>query len=116
FIVNMHHIVSDGWSLVLFFEELSAIYDGFSGGQESPLREVPIQYFDYSSWQREWLQGELLQKQVAYWKNQLGNEIPVLELPTDRPRPPVQTFNGAREWLVLSEQLTAAVLTLAQRE
>ena len=116
FIVNMHHIVSDGWSLVLFFEELSAIYAAFSAGQESPLREAPIQYFDYSAWQREWLQGELLQKQVSYWKNQLGNEIPVLELPTDRPRPQVQTFNGAREWLVLSEQLTAAVLALAQRE
>ena len=115
FIVNMHHIVSDGWSLVLFFEELSAIYDAFSAWRESPLREVPIQYFDYSAWQREWLQGELLQKQVAYWKNQLGNEIPVMELPTDRPRPGVQTFNGAREWLVLSEQLTSAVLALTQR-
>jgi amino acid adenylation domain-containing protein len=116
FIVNMHHIVSDGWSLVLFFEELSAIYEAFARGQQSPLREVPIQYFDYSAWQREWLQGEVLHKQVAYWKNQLGNEIPVLDLPTDRPRPSVQTFNGAREWLVLPEDLTASILALAQRE
>jgi amino acid adenylation domain-containing protein len=116
FIVNMHHIVSDGWSLVLFFEELSTIYDAFSRGQQSPLREVPVQYFDYSAWQREWLQGEVLQKQVAYWRNQLGGELPVLELPTDRPRPAVQTFCGAREWLVLSEELTASVLALGQRE
>jgi amino acid adenylation domain-containing protein len=116
FILNLHHIVSDGWSLVLFFNELSAIYDAFARGERSPLADVPIQYFDYSAWQREWLQGEVLQNQIAYWKNQLGGELPVLDLPTDRARPAVQTFNGAREWLVLSEQLTASVLTLAQRE
>jgi amino acid adenylation domain-containing protein len=116
FLVNMHHIVSDGWSLVLFFNELSTIYDAFARGAHSPLTDVTVRYFDYSAWQREWLQGEVLQKQVAYWKNQLGGDLPILELPTDRPRPAVQTFNGDREWLVLSEQLTASVLALAQRE
>ena len=116
FLVNMHHIVSDGWSLVLFFEELSAIYNAFSRGEQSPLAKVLVQYADYVAWQREWLQGEVLQKQVTYWKNQLSGELPVLELPTDRPRPSVQTFNGAREWLVLSEQLTASVLALGKRQ
>ena len=116
FLVNMHHIVSDGWSLVLFFQELSAIYDAFSRGEQSPLADVAVQYADYAVWQREWLQGETLQKQLNYWKKQLGGELPLLELPTDRPRPAVQTFNGAREWLSLSEQLTDSVLALSQRE
>jgi amino acid adenylation domain-containing protein len=116
FLVNMHHIVSDGWSLVLFFRELSAIYGAFSRGEQSPLAEVPIQYADYAAWQREWLQGSVLQKQLSYWKDQLCGELPVLDLPTDRPRPEVQTFKGAREWLVLSEPLTASVLALGQRE
>jgi amino acid adenylation domain-containing protein len=116
FLVVMHHIVSDGWSLVLFFQELSAIYDAFSRGEQSPLAGIPIQYADYAAWQREWLQGELVEKQLSYWQKQLGGELPILELPTDRPRPAVRTFNGAREWLVLSEQLTDSVMALAQRE
>ncbi|MGH9932577.1 MAG: non-ribosomal peptide synthetase, partial [Pyrinomonadaceae bacterium] len=116
FLVVMHHIVSDGWSLSLFFQELSAIYDAFSRGEESPLAELAVQYADYATWQREWLQGETLQTQLNYWKQQLGGELPVLELPSDRPRPAVQTFNGAREWLVLPEQLTESLLALGQRE
>ena len=116
FLVVMHHIVSDGWSLGLFFQELSAIYDAFARGQQSPLSALPIQYADYAAWQREWLQGDLLQKQLSYWKEKLAGELPVLDLPTDRPRPEVQTFRGAREWLVLSENLTASITTLGQRE
>jgi amino acid adenylation domain-containing protein len=116
FLVVMHHIVSDGWSLVLFFQELSAIYEAFARGEESPLSERNIQYADYAAWQRDWLSGDVLQTQLTYWKKQLGGELPVLELPTDRPRPAVQTFNGAREWLVLPEALTAAVLALSRRE
>jgi amino acid adenylation domain-containing protein len=116
FLVVMHHIVSDGWSLVLFFQELTAIYDAFSRGEQSPLPDTTIQYADYAAWQREWLQGELLQKQLSYWTEQLDGELPVLELPTDRPRPAVQTFNGAREWLVFPEPLTESILALAQRE
>jgi amino acid adenylation domain-containing protein len=115
-LVVMHHIVSDGWSLVLFFQELSAIYGAFSCGDESPLAGLSIQYGDYASWQREWLRGEVLQKQLSYWKEQLGGELPVLELPTDRPRPAVQTFRGAREWLVLPEELTSSLMALSQRE
>jgi amino acid adenylation domain-containing protein len=116
FLVVMHHIVSDGWSLVLFFRELSAIYEAFSCGKPCPLAEVAIQYADYAAWQREWLQGNVLQAQLTYWKKQLDGELPILELPTDRPRPAVQTFNGAREWLVLSEELTESIMALGQRE
>lgn len=116
FLVVMHHIVSDGWSLVLFFQELSAIYEAFSRGEESPLPKLEIQYADYAAWQRDWLQGDVLQTQLNYWLAKLGGEVPALELPTDRSRPAVQTFSGAREWLVLPEALTDAVLALSQRE
>ena len=116
FLLVMHHIVSDGWSLVLFFQELSVIYDAFSRGAQSPLPKLPIQYADYAAWQREWLQGELLQKQLSYWKEKLAGKLPVLDLHTDRARPAVQTFRGAREWLVLSENLTSALMALGRRE
>jgi len=116
FQVNMHHIVSDGWSLVLFFNELSAVYESFTRAAESPLNENAIQYADYAAWQRDWLQGAELQKQLSYWTGQLGGPLPVLDLPVDRPRPAVQTFNGAREWLELSEQLTSSLIALAQNE
>ncbi len=116
FMVVMHHIVSDGWSLGLFFQELSAIHDAFARSQQSPLTELPIQYADYAAWQREWLKGDLLQKQLSYWKEKLAGELPVLDLPTDRPRPAVQTFRGAREWLVFSEDLTSSITALGRRE
>ena len=116
FLLTMHHIVSDGWSIVLFFKELSALYQAFSNDKASPLSELPIQYTDYAAWQREWLRGEVLEQQLSYWKNQLGGELPVLEMPTDRPRPRVQTYPGARATLVLSEELTRALTALSQRE
>jgi amino acid adenylation domain-containing protein len=116
FLVVIHHIVSDGWSLVLFFQELTAIYEAFAHGEESPLPELKIQYADYAAWQRDWLSGDVLQTQLSYWVKKLGGEVPALELPTDRPRPAVQTFNGAREWLVLPESLTEAIQDLSRRE
>ena len=79
-----HHIASDGWSSGIFSRELAAIYTALSQGRPNPLGELPVQYADYSLWQREWLQGEVLEKQLAYWKEQL-KDIPVLELPMDRP-------------------------------
>ncbi len=112
----MHHITSDGWSLVLFFKELSAIYAANSRGEQSPLPDLEVQYADYTAWQREWLQGDVLDRQLSYWTRQLGGELPVLQLPADRPRPAVQTFNGVREWLVLSGPLTTSLLALSQRE
>ena len=116
FLITMHHICSDGWSLVLLFEELSELYAAFSRGLQSPLKELPIQYADYAAWQREWLQGDVLEKQLEYWRVKLGGELPVLDLPTDRPRPAVQTYNGACMLLPLSEQHTAALETLSRRE
>jgi amino acid adenylation domain-containing protein len=116
FLVVMHHIVSDGWSLVIFFRELSALYQAFTRDEQSPLAENVVQYADYAAWQRDWLQGELLQKQLAYWQERLSGALPILELPADRPRPAVQTFNGAREWLSLSEELTGSLQALVQRE
>jgi amino acid adenylation domain-containing protein len=116
FLITMHHICSDGWSLVLFFEELSELYKAFSSGSQSPLEELSIQYSDYVGWQREWLPGEVLKKQLGYWKEKLGGELPVLNLPTDRPRPMVQTYNGARVLLALSEQHTAALETFSRHE
>jgi amino acid adenylation domain-containing protein len=116
FLLTMHHIISDGWSLLLFFQELSTLYDAFSQGERSPLEDLPIQYADYAAWQRQWLQGEVLEKQLAYWRKQLGGNLPVLELATDRPRPAVQTYAGARSTLILSEQLTGDLAALSQRE
>ena len=116
FLLTMHHIVSDGWSIVLFFKELSALYQAFLNGKASPLGELRVQYTDYALWQREWLCGDLLEQQLSYWRNQLGGELPVLELPADRPRPAVQTYPGGRVTLTLPPELTQAVSALSQRE
>jgi hypothetical protein len=89
-----HHIVSDGWSLAVLARELSTLYGAFSAGQPAPLPELPIQYADYAEWQRRWLQGEALDAQLAYWKQQLSGRLPVLELPADRPRPAEQGLDG----------------------
>jgi amino acid adenylation domain-containing protein len=116
FLLTMHHIVSDGWSIVLFFQELSALYQAFSNGKPSPLVEPSIQYSDYAAWQRDWLRGEVLEQQLSYWKKQLGGELPVLELPADHPRPPVQTYPGARATLMLSREKTDALIAFSRSE
>jgi len=103
FILTMHHIVSDAWSLGVFFRELLSLYEAFSQGEPSPLPELPIQYADFAVWQREWLQNNVLDQQLSYWKEQLAGAPPVLELPTDRPRPAVQTFPGAYQSLAFSD-------------
>ena len=86
--VTMHHAVSDGWSIGILIRELSALYQSFLLGQPSPLPELAIQYADYAVWQRNWLEGAVLEAQLDYWTRQLAG-VPDLELPTDRPRPPV---------------------------
>ena len=86
-LLTMHHIVSDGWSMGVFNRELETLYKTFCVGQSSPLADLPVQYADFAAWQREWLQGEILEEQLAYWRERLGDDPPVLELPTDRPRP-----------------------------
>jgi hypothetical protein len=93
---TMHHIISDGWSMSVLIREVAALYEGFIGDAPPSLPSLPIQYADFSVWQQDWLQGEALEKQLGYWKEQLGGKLPVLKLPTARPRPAVQTFNGAR--------------------
>jgi len=112
-LLTMHHIVSDGWSIGVLLRELGVLYTAFATGQPSPLAELPLQYADFAQWQRQWLQGEVLSTQLAYWRQQLDN-LPVLELPTDRPRPAVQSYQGATQYLSLSLELTQALESVSQ--
>jgi amino acid adenylation domain-containing protein len=114
-LISMHHVVSDGWSMGVFWREFGALYRAFSRGETSPLAELPIQYADYALWQRQWLTGEVLEEQLSYWKGQLA-DMGALELPTDHPRPAVQSHRGARQELVLPESLTRALNELSRRE
>ncbi len=116
-LLNFHHIAFDWWSYGVFGEELAALYDAFLQGRKaSPLPELAIQYVDFAAWQRQWLQGEILQKEVNYWRERLTGSLPVLELPADRPRPAVQSYNGSICCSVLSRKLTDALTILSQRE
>jgi hypothetical protein len=114
--INLHHAITDRWSATIVEEELAALYDAFSKGEPSPLSEMPIQFPDFAAWQRQWLQGETLEAQSAYWRQQLAGAPMVLELPTDRPRPPVQQFRGAREHILIPNSLLASLKSLAQGE
>ena len=113
--LNMHHIVSDGWSIGVLIQELGALYTAFASEKPSPLPPLSIQYADFAKWQREWLQGEVLETQLAYWRQQL-NGISMLNLPADRPRPAIQSHRGKRQFLQLPKQLSEALETLSQRE
>jgi amino acid adenylation domain-containing protein/non-ribosomal peptide synthase protein (TIGR01720 family) len=112
----MHHIVSDGWSIGVFVAELTALYNAYAQGQPSPLSPLPIQYTDFALWQREWLQGEVLQSQLSYWQASLADAPPLLALPTDRPRPAVQTYQGAHQEFALSAELTQKLTILSQEQ
>jgi aspartate racemase len=96
-LLTVHHIVFDGWSLGVFLRELAEFYQAFSSNRLPLLSPLPIQYADFAAWQRQQLQGEILETQLAYWKQQLSGSLPILNLPTDFPRPAVQTFQGARQ-------------------
>jgi amino acid adenylation domain-containing protein len=113
--LNMHHIVSDGWSMGVLVREVAALYAAFSQGLPSPLPELPLQYADYAVWQRQWLQGDVLEAQLAYWSRHLTGAAP-LQLPIDKPRPPVQTFRGAFVPVHLPSTLAQALKALCQRE
>jgi amino acid adenylation domain-containing protein len=115
-LLTMHHIISDGWSFSVFARELAELYEAYATGSESPLAELSLQYSDYSSWQRQWLQGDVLDTQVSYWKRQLENAPQGTELPLDHPRPPVRTFRGAHESLFLPADLVSALKDLSRRE
>jgi amino acid adenylation domain-containing protein len=115
-VLMMHHIIGDVWSIRVIMRELAALYEAYSKGQSSPLPELPIQYADYSIWQRDWLQGEVLQSQLAYWEQKLAGMPEELELPTDYPRPPVQSVWGARHFLNIHRELADASRNLGRAE
>ena len=112
---TIHHIISDGWSSGVFARELTMLYGGQISGKPLALPPLPLQYADYALWQRQWLQGEVLQQELDYWKAQLS-EAPVLALRTDHPRPALQTYHGARELLSIPASLHTALMTVCQRE
>jgi len=114
--LTMHHIVSDGWSGGVLFRELGTLYKDFSEGKPARLPELPIQYADYAIWQRQWLQGEVLEEQLSYWREQLGGELPQLELPTDRPRSAVPSDGGAYRFVKFPERITEGLEALSKRE
>jgi surfactin family lipopeptide synthetase A len=115
--LTLHQIIFDGVSLYqVFLTELHALYEAFSSGKPSPLPDLPIQYADFAAWQRQWLQGDMLADQLAYWKQQLAGAPAALALPTDRPPPPVQTYRGAMRPFALSKRLTAAIKALSRQE
>ena len=110
-----HHIVHDGWSAGVLFRELSVLYAAFCRGNPSPLPELATQYRDFALWQRHWLQGKILAKQLHYWKQQL-DDLPILQLPTDRPRSVAQSSRGGCQWFVLRQTLSQSLKTLSHRE
>jgi amino acid adenylation domain-containing protein len=115
-LVDIHHIAFDGWSFRVLLQELSTLYKAFLKDQTSPLPELSIQYADFAAWQQQWLQGEVLQVQLDYWKKKLAGELPVLELPTDRPRPAVQSYNGENISFAFSKRLADRLKALSQQE
>ncbi len=114
--LTMHHIISDGWSVGVLIRELAAFYTGYLSNQSVLLPELPIQYADYATWQHQWLQGEVLERQLAYWKEKLKSSPASLELFTDRPRPAYQTANGASLWFELPERLSKGLVVLSLSE
>ncbi|ABA25091.1 Amino acid adenylation (plasmid) [Trichormus variabilis ATCC 29413] len=115
-LLTIHHIIADGWSIDVLIREVMVLYEAFCSGQPSPLAELPIQYADFAFWQSQYLQGEVLANQLAFRREKLGHHPPALELPTDRPRPAIQTFRGATQSFSLSAEVTQALKTLSQTE
>ncbi|HEY9856591.1 MAG TPA: amino acid adenylation domain-containing protein [Stenomitos sp.] len=116
FLFNMHHIVSDGWSMGVLVDELVSLYSAFSQGRPSTLPELPIQYADFAHWQQHYLQGEVLDQQVTYWKERLQDAPSLLELPTDRPRPAIRGTQGATKAFRLSKALADKLQDLSRKE
>ncbi|MEH1778675.1 MAG: amino acid adenylation domain-containing protein [Nostoc sp.] len=116
FLLNLHHILCDDWSLSVLFEELSTLYPAFSTGNPSPLSDLAIQYADFAAWQRQWLQGEILDNQLAYWQQHLSGSLPILELPTDYPRPLEPRYQGSRQSVLIPKSVTDALNVLSRQE
>ncbi len=115
-LLTMHHIISDLWSMAILIRELADFYAAFCQGKSLTLPDLPIQYADFAVWQREWMQGKVLETQLAYWKQQLQNAPTKLELPTDKPRPLQPTYTGTTQSFQLPKDLSDAVKLLSQRE
>ncbi|ACC81846.1 condensation domain-containing protein [Nostoc punctiforme] len=113
---TIHHIVSDGWSMGVFVQELATLYEVFCAGKPSPLSELPIQYADFAIWQKQWLQGEVLEAQLSYWKKQLGSNLPILQLPTVRPRAEVKTSPCATQFFNIPSNLSQQLQALTRQE
>jgi amino acid adenylation domain-containing protein len=113
---TMHHIISDAWSMGILIREVATLYEAYRRGARSPLEELPIQYADFAHWQREWLAGETLAAQLSYWREQLADSPALLELPTDRPRPPVQSHRGASVPFTFGRSLTENLQQLSRQE
>jgi len=115
-LVTLHHIISDAWSIGVFVRELATLYEAFVKERPSPLSELSIQFADYAAWQRAQMNGAVFDRQLSYWKEQLADAPPALELPFDRQRPPAQSFKGATHVVAFSPALTEAIKTLSRRE
>jgi hypothetical protein len=115
-LMNMHHVVTDEWSLGILQRDLGALYEAEQRGGKAELKELPIQYADYAVWQRAWMKGEVLEEQLGYWKKQLEGMPGVLELPADKPRPAVQRYHGRMEWFEVSRELWEEVKKVSRRE
>ena len=115
-ILTMHHIVSDGWSMGIFFRELGVFYDDFVNGRSPTLSPLPIQYSDFAHWQQKQLSGDRLEKQLRYWRQQLDGAATLLELPTDQPRPAIQRFQGAAQTHWLPTSLSQMLHSLTRQE
>ncbi|MFP2934410.1 condensation domain-containing protein, partial [Pyxidicoccus sp. 3LG] len=115
-LLTLHHILADGWSLEVLVREVSALYGAYTEDKPSPLPELTLQYADYAIWQRTWLDGGVRASQLEYWQKQLSRLPPLLEMPTDRPRPPMQSFRGTTYTTVLPRELVDGIQALAQRE
>jgi amino acid adenylation domain-containing protein/non-ribosomal peptide synthase protein (TIGR01720 family) len=115
-LMSLHHIASDGWSTAVLIRELSVLYAAFAEDKPSPLPELSVQYSDYAAWQRHWLSGEVLDTQIAYWEKQLAGMPHTLDLPTDHPRPPVQSHRGARVTFTVPKSLLAELELMSRRE
>jgi surfactin family lipopeptide synthetase A len=115
-VLVLHAIVADEWSLNILARELGALYQAYATGEPSPLPDLPIQYVDYACWQRNWLKGDVLEQQIAYWRERLAGVPLVLDLPTNRPRPSIQQFRGGRQSLLLSKSLSESLKEMSKRE
>ncbi len=115
-LLSMHHIIFDGWSIGIFFRELATLYESYSAREPASLSDPTLQYSDFAYWQRQWLQGDALKTHLTFWKAYLSGANTILDLHTDRPRPPVQSFRGARRSFRIPSDVVESIKLLAQQE